>query len=277
MEPISLAKRLLPLMIPLALSSCASMQMGRGGNIAPNSVVGELIDHPNSQLVQNALLLSWIESRSGSAAHVTAALIHCAVPLGTMVIPTSSEAPWYKILTTSYGLPNPDPVFDLIVKQSNCFMIVSRGHELKESIQERGLAQSNDLRKASDFQRHQKVAVDYVMWPGLKFSNYKSGGLVAAGAPYMRQISDMQVKGVRAFVTIFDDHSHGPSAFASGNARSFNFSGFDALFGSRIVGLDGYQNKAQGKVIVGAFVVAYDRVVHTLQHREEERRIIPPD
>jgi hypothetical protein len=51
-------------------------------------------------------------------------------------------------------------------------------------------------------------------------------------------------------------------AAATGSARNFDFSGFGALFGGFVGGgVGAYENTAQGKVIVAAFVNAYNNLV----------------
>ncbi len=246
MKLLNTSKRLLALAIPMLLSACATMQMGQGGTAASGAAAGA--------------------SSSGANAH----LVHCATPLGTLAIAEHQQDSWYQLLTTTYGLPDPAPVLDLIAQQSNCFMIVNRGQGFNESMQERELAKSGELRSGSNFHKHQMVAADYTMVPSVTFSNNNAGG-VAAGVlgafiPYAGLlVGGMNVKEASTILTLDDDRSGVQVAAASGSARNFDFGGFGALFGGAIGGLGGYQNTAQGKVVVAAFVDSYNNMVTSLQ------------
>ncbi|THD11392.1 peptidoglycan-binding protein [Metallibacterium scheffleri] len=245
------SKRLLALVIPLALSACATMQMGQGGTAASGTAAGASSSGANSQLV------------------------HCPAPLGTLAIAEHQQDSWYQLLTTTYGLPDPAPVLDLIAQQSNCFMIVNRGQGFNESMEERHLAQSGALRRGSNFHRHQMVAADYTMVPSVTFSNNNAGGVAAgvlgAFVPYVGLLAGgMNVKEASTILTLDDNRSGIQVAAASGSARNFDFGGFGALFGGAIGGLGGYQNTAQGKVVVAAFVDSYNNMVKSLQNYQAQ-------
>lgn len=251
MQLLNTSKRLLALAIPFALSACATMQMGQGGTLASGAAAGASSTNANAQLV------------------------HCPKPLGTLSIVTHQQAPWYQILTATYGLPDPEPVLDLIAQQSNCFMIVSRGQGFNVSMQERQLERSGELRKGSDFHKHQMVAADYTMVPSVTFSNSNAGGVAAgvlgAFVPFAGLVAGgMNVKEASTILTLDDNRSGIQVAAASGSARNFDFGGFGALFGGAIGGLGGYQNTAQGKVVVAAFVDSYNNMVKSLQNYQAQ-------
>lgn len=251
MKLLNPSKRLLSLAIPLLLSACATMQMGQGGTVASGSAAGA--------------------TSAGANAH----LVHCATPLGTLAIAEHQQDSWYQLLTTTYGLPDPAPVLDLIAQQSNCFMIVNRGQGFNESMQERQLAQSGALRRGSNFHQHQMVAADYTLVPSVTFSNNNAGGVAAgvvgAFVPFVGLLAGgMNVKEASTILTLDDNRSGIQVAAASGSARNFDFGGFGALFGGAIGGLGGYQNTAQGKVVVAAFVDSYNTMVKSLRNYQAQ-------
>lgn len=228
----------------LMLSACSTMQMGStaASTEATGSAAGSTSQGANS------------------------ALQHCASPLGTVEIYEHTNDPWYYTLTNQYHLPSVTPLIKLIVQQSNCFMIVTRGQGLAASMQERTLAQSGELRNNSNFHNGQLVAADYTMVPSVNISNRNAGGLGAIIGE-LSPVAGLFAAGVHAkdadtTLLLDDNRSAVQVAAATGSARNFDFSGFGALFGGFVGGgLGAYENTAQGKVIVAAFVNAYNNLV----------------
>lgn len=239
-------------LLPLALSACATMQMGGDNTVATGSAAGGSAQNANSQLV------------------------HCASPLGTVALDEHTQDNWYVILTSQYQLPGTTPVLRLIVQQSNCFMVVDRGAGLDAAMQERQLAQSGELRRGSNYHKGQMVSADYTIVPSVTFSNSNAGGGVAGLAGLIPGVGGLlagaAAGGVHAksasTMLILDDNRSGVQvAAASGSAKNFDFGGFGAMFGGTAAGgLGAYTNTAQGKVVVAAFVDSYNNLVKSLRN-----------
>ena len=127
----------------LFLASCSSMNMG------DMSAKTEATGSAGGANSQNA----------------NKALPHCNAPLGTMAILEDTSAPWYGVLTGQYGLGPTTPVLKLIVQQSNCFVVVSRGRVMNSMMRERQLEQSGELRNNSNFGKGQMVSPTTALAP----------------------------------------------------------------------------------------------------------------
>ena len=72
----------------------------------------------------------------------------CATPIGTIAI-NEPEADQVRALS-GYNLGSPASVLRILIQESNCFLVVERGSGLTQMKQERELAQSGNLRSASN-------------------------------------------------------------------------------------------------------------------------------
>ncbi len=232
-----------------ALGACSMMQMGSSGasTAATGSAAGASSQGANSSLQ------------------------HCGRPLGTVEIYEHTNDPWYYTLTRQYNLPSVTPLIKLIVQQSNCFVVVDRGEGLNASMQERQLEASGELRQSSDFHKGQMVAADYTIVPSVNISNTNAGGL----GGFLGEISpvagfiagNVHAKDASTSLIMDDNRSGVQMAAATGSARNFDFGGFGALFGGGMgAGLGAYRNTAQGKVVVAAFVDAYNNLVKSVRN-----------
>ncbi|MGH8278143.1 MAG: CsgG/HfaB family protein [Gammaproteobacteria bacterium] len=246
---LHISARISVLTLIIALSACSMMQMGSSGagTAASGSAAGASAQNANSSLQ------------------------HCNQTLGTVAIDEHTNDPWYYTLTQQYNLPSVTPLIKLIVQQSNCFVVVDRGAGLNASMQERQLEQSGELRKNAGFHKGQLVAADYTIVPSVTISNSDAGGLSGfAGeiSPIAGFISgNVHAKDASTALIMDDNRSGVQLAASTGNARNFDFGGFGVLFGGGMgAGLGAYQNTAQGKVVVAAFVDAYNQMVKALQN-----------
>ena len=244
----------LPLAFGVAIlgmaSGCANMDMGNASakTEATGSAGGANSQNANSKLA------------------------HCAASLGTITIVEDTAAPWYGILTTRYQLGSTTPVIKLLIQQSNCFVIVDRGRAMNNMMQERALSQSGELRANSNFGKGQMVSADYSLNPSITFSNNNAGGiggmvgglLGPIGAIGGRAVSSKEAS---TLLTLVDDRSGVQLAAAEGSAKNWDIGGMGGLLGAGGGGLGGgYSNTAQGKVIVAAFVDAYNGIVQAVQN-----------
>lgn len=220
---------------------------------------------------------------SGSAAGSTSAnanktLEHCAKPLGTLAVEEDTSQDWFAILTTQYHLPATTPLIRLMIQQSNCFVVVDRGRAMSSMMQERGLADSGELRGRSNMGKGQMVAADYVVTPTIQFAeNTGGGGAALAGVvPYGALIGAIagSVKHREASTTLMltDVRSGVQVAVAQGSAskNDFGFGGL-GIGGSGGAAMSGYSKTPQGRLIASAFLDSYNEMVRAVRNYAPQR------
>jgi curli biogenesis system outer membrane secretion channel CsgG len=196
------------------------------------------------------------------------AIEKCAAPLGTISI-NEPEAHMVRALS-GYNLGSPAAVLRILIQESNCFLVVERGSGLTQMQQERALAQSGDLQQASNVGRGQMLAADFVLTPGVIFSDNNAGGVggavggvlgrrlggVAGGVKFKEAQTSLLVADVRTGVQV---------AAAEGQARKTDF-GVGALGVLGLgVGVGGYSSTDEGKMLAASFRDNYNAIVRTVR------------
>ena len=102
----------------------------------------------------------------------------CDAPIGTISI-NEPEADMTRALS-GYNLGSPSGVLRILIQEANCFLVVERGTGLTQMRQERELARSGELQQASNVGGGQMVAADFVLTPGVIFSDSNAGGVGGA-------------------------------------------------------------------------------------------------
>ena len=105
-------------------------------------------------------------------------LEHCAAPMGAMAVVEPQDF----VLTAlaRYNLRSPVGIIRLMIQQSNCFIVVERGVGMQNMMQERALADGGQTRSNSNMGGGQMVAADYILTPGVAFSENNAGGVGGA-------------------------------------------------------------------------------------------------
>lgn len=231
------------------LTACSSMEIGGGS--AP--VTGSAGD-------------------GGSAKGAAGQLVQCQAPVGTIAL-VESQIP----ALAQVGLTSPIPVIRLLAAQSRCFNVVERGQALTRMLDERNLAQGGLLQQGSNVGGGQMVAADYMITPNVVFSEENAGGAgVAAGVlgsfiPYVggavgALASSVRFKEAQALMMITDTRSGVQVAIAEGRAKASDLGGGFGLAGVFGFGsLGGYSNTNQGKVVSGALLDAFNKLVGQIQ------------
>ncbi|MBP1475677.1 peptidoglycan-binding protein [Frateuria sp. MAH-13] len=213
-------------------------------------------------------------SAAGSnSANANKTLEHCSKPLGTLAVEEDTSQNWFAILTTQYHLPATTPLIRLMIQQSNCFVVVDRGRAMSSMMQERGLADSGELRGRSNMGRGQMVAADYVVTPTIQFAEDTGGGAAAlAGVlPYGALIGAVagSIKHREASTTLMltDVRSGVQVAVAQGSAskNDFGFGGL-GIGGSAGAAMGGYSRTPQGRLIASAFMDSYNEMVRAVRN-----------
>ncbi|NIA12405.1 MAG: peptidoglycan-binding protein [Nitrospiraceae bacterium] len=235
------------LSLPLILTGCASVSIGNQSASSP---------------------------ATGAAAGSTAVkknktLVHCDYPLGTVAVEEDPNSDWYLELHKR-DLGPITPVLRLIIQQSNCFVVVERGRAFNSLLRERKLMKSGELRKSSNFHKHQLASADYTVVPTITFSQ-KTGGAAGSIAGAISPIAGLiagAVKTQDASVTLelVDNRSGVQIAASQGSARGFDIGGLGGLLGgSAFAGLGAYSKTPEGKVLVASFIDAYNNMVRALK------------
>jgi hypothetical protein len=208
-----------------------------------------------------------------SANNVNAQLEHCDKALGTLAIEEDTTSPWYAVLTGQYRLPATTPLIRLMIQQSNCFVIVERGHAMQMMQRERALADSGELRSGSKMGAGQMVAADYTVSPSIQFAQQTGGGGAQAVASSFSKTAALGaiMGGIRQMeaattLLLIDNRSGVQVAAAEGSARKTDFD-FGALIGVGHVGVgvSGWQSTPEGKLLAGAFMDSYNQMIRALR------------
>lgn len=191
----------------------------------------------------------------------------CERPFGTVALVENQDSPWFMTLR-EYKLGSTIPVLRLLVQQSNCFIVVDRGRAMNNMNMERQLQQSGELRQNSNFGKGQMVAADYSITPEIIFDQKGTQRIGAAIGGVVGLIAGSFQKNEASTVLLLTDNRSGVQVSAAEGSSSntdFALGGVIGLGGVG-AGLGGYGNTPQGKVIVAAFVNAYNQMIQALRN-----------
>lgn len=193
----------------------------------------------------------------------------CAAPIGTISInePAADAAR----ALSGYNLGSPAGVLRILIQESNCFLVVERGSGLDQMRQERELARSGELQQASNVGGGQMAAADFILTPGVTFSNDNAGGVGGAvGGVLSRRLGAVAAGGVKfkeaqTSLLVADVRSGVQVAAAEGRARKTDF----GVGGLGIVGLGvgagGYSSTDEGKLIAASFRDNFNAIVRAVR------------
>lgn len=205
-------------------------------------------------------------------------LERCSEPLGTLAVVEDQTAPWYGRLSSEYKLGSTVPVLRTMIQQSNCFVVVERGRAFAGMERERQLRDSGEMRQGSQFDRGQVAAADYTMSPTITFSEKNTGGARGFGAGALPGVIGFLSGGVKfneanTNLLMIDNRSGVQLAAASGSSRNVDFNVFGFSWFGALGGGGAYTNTPEGKLIVAAFVDAYNGLVQaTRNYKAQEVR-----
>lgn len=201
----------------------------------------------------------------------------CDETLGTLAVFEDTSRSWWASYNRRYpNLGSTLPVIRLMIQQSNCFVVVERGIAMDAMNTERKLQGNGELRAGSNMQKGQLVAADYTMSPSVQFAAKGTGAL--GGALAGRLLGDIgaAVAGglkrneASTSLLLIDNRSSVQVAAAAGSAKNFDLNLFGGLFGSGAVGLGGYGNTPEGKIITAAFADSYNKMVLALRNYQQQ-------
>jgi hypothetical protein len=196
------------------------------------------------------------------------AIEKCDTPIGTISI-NEPEASMVRALS-GYNLGSPSGVLRILIQESNCFLVVERGSGLTQMQQERALARSGELQQASNVGQGQMVAADFLLTPGVIFSDQNAGGVGgAAGGILGRRFAavggGVKFKEAQTSLLVADVRSGVQVAASEGQAKKTDF----ALGGLGVLGVGlaggGYTSTDEGKIIAASFRDNYNNVVRSIR------------
>ena len=226
----------------LNLAACSTMQVGGGSSPVTGSAGSD-----------------------GAVAGAATQLVQCAAPIGTIAL-VESQIP----ALAQMGLTSPVPLIRLMAAQSRCFNVVERGQALTRMEQERQLAASGRLQTGSNVGQGQMAAADYYITPNVVFSDRDAGGIGGAAAfipGYGGMIASALASGLRfkeaqAVMMVTDTRSGVQVTVAEGRAKAVDLGSGVGVGGIHGLGaLAGYGDTAQGKVVAGAFLDSFNKLV----------------
>jgi hypothetical protein len=203
-------------------------------------------------------------------------LEHCDRPMGALAVVEPQS--YVNQSLSRFGLQSPTALIRMMVQQSNCFIVVERGMGMQNMMQERALAESGELRQGSNMGGGQMVSADYVLTPGVVFSEGDAGGVGGAvsgalggllgskGAQWGSLVGGVKFKEAQTSMLVTDARSGVQVASAEGSARKADLNLGTRLFGSGRAGsLGGYTNTNEGKVIAASLIDNYNNIVRAVR------------
>ncbi len=212
-------------------------------------------------------------SAGGNAANQNTSLERCDETLGTLSIYEDQNEHWWYDYKSKYpNLGSTLPVLRTMVQQSNCFVIVERGKGKSMMDQERKLMQSGELRSGSNFGQGKLVAADFSLQPSIQFNEKDTGGLGGLVGGWTGLLIGGAKSNEAATTLLLVDNRSGVQISSSvGNAKNWDFKAFGIGFLGALVGVGGYSDTPEGKVISAAFADSYNHMVKALRNYKTQQ------
>lgn len=195
----------------------------------------------------------------------------CEAPKGTIAVVEPQDAVIQSLF--SYGLKSPTGMIRIIIQQSNCFQVVERGVGMQNMMQERALAEGGQMQGGQNVGKGQMVAADFILTPGIVFSNNNAGGVGGALAGFGGKLGmlgalagGVKFKEAQTSLVMADTRSGIQVAAAEGSAQKTDFNIGGALFGAGAgAALGGYGNTAEGKIVAASFLDNWNNIVRNIR------------
>jgi hypothetical protein len=212
-----------------------------------------------------------------SDASATTNVARCDTPIGYLSVIEISDVQLEYLWV--YRLRSPSQLIRLLVQESNCFKIVDRGLAADAMFKERQLAARGQLQPGSGFGEGQMIAADFILTPGVIFSNRNAGKLGATvggflGGRHWNSISpSVRLREARTTMMLADARSGLQVAAADGVTRQKDLAleGWLSRSGS-FASLEGYGNTSEGKLIATTFLDNYNKIVARIRDDASLRR-----
>jgi len=174
------------------------------------------------------------------------------------------------------GLLSTPQLLRLLVQRSNCFTVVERSATGMAAMErERALMQSGEMEEGSRMGGGQVVASDYSLNGEVLFSG-ATGGFGGGGGGMIGGLIGSRKNEAWVTLTTVDNRSGVQLAMAEGSATKRSWSGLAAMFGGGGAGGFGaYSKTPEGKIILPAFVNAFNIMVSNLREHQARQPAQP--
>jgi hypothetical protein len=194
-------------------------------------------------------------------------LEHCNKTLGVLRIQEDTNAPWYRYYGARLG--STAPLLNMMILQSNCFVVVERGTGERDLTDETRRARGDEARESGTRGKGQQVVADYLLKPEIVMANKDNEGARMGGLSNMlgragTLIGNLNVKSseVGTVLTLVDIRSTVRLAAAEGYSKNTSFGFGGASWGSSgALAGSAYTNTDEGKLVSSAFFDAYNKLV----------------
>ena len=224
---------------------------------------------------------SVVKGAAGTEGSTGDKLEHCVAPLGAMAVVEPQD---YVLTALSrYNLRSPVGLIRMMIQQSNCFIVVERGVGMQNMMQERALADGGQLRSNSNMGGGQIVTADFILTPGVAFSENNAGGvggavggLLGHKAPAVGAVAGgLKFKEAQTSMLVADARSGVQVAAAEGSTKKADLAVGGALFGGGGGAAGGgYGNTNEGKIITAAFMDNYNKIVTVVRNDPSLQRTV---
>ena len=219
------------------------------------------------------------------AAGASTELERCDKPMGAIAVVEPQDFIVQSL--THYGLSSPVGLIRMMIQQSNCFLVVERGAGMQNLMQERALANGGQVRSGSNMGGGQMVVADFLLTPSIVFSEKNAGGaggaigsalggmFGGAGAIIGAVAGSLKFKEAQTSMLVSDARSGLQVAAAEGSTKKADMSLGGLIGGGGAgVGLGGYTNTNEGKIIASSFVDNYNNIVRVVRNDPSLQRTV---
>lgn len=220
---------------------------------------------------------------SGSTQGSESTLEQCDKPMGAIAVVEPQD--FVIRALQRYDLQSPVGIIRMMIQQSNCFVVVGRGQEMNNIMQERALMEVGQLRENSNIGRGQIVSADFYLHPEVVFSESDAGGVGGgvgaalgglfgpAGSVIGGLIGGLKFKEAQTSMLVIDARSTVQVASATGSSKTADLAlGGLLIAGDAGAGLGGYGNTSEGKVIVASLMDNYNHIVMVVRNQPSLQR-----
>src|SRR5438132_1377837 len=200
-------------------------------------------------------------------------LERCDKTLGVLRIEEDTRSAWYRHYYARLG--STAPLLNMMIMQSNCFVVVERGTGERGVNDETRRARGDEARESATRDKGQQVVADYLLKPEIVMAKgntegFSLGALRVPGMGGARVSSKSSEAGT--VLTLVDIRSTVRLAAAEGHSKdsSFRIGGFGPATGGVVSG-SAYMNTDEGKLISAAFADAYNKLVLALRQYKAQK------
>lgn len=198
-------------------------------------------------------------------------LAKCDKPFGILAVNEPQQQ--YMQIFQRYQLGSPAALLRTMAQNSKCFVVVERGLGMQNIQQERALARSGEMQQDANMGGGQMKAADFVLTAAVQVSDPNAGGvggavggLIGRRNPVLGAVGGgVKFKDAQTSILISDARTTVQVAAAEGKARKTSFSLGAIGYAGAAVGVGGYSNTAEGKVIAASYLDNFNNIVATLK------------